>query len=202
MLAKFIIIAITAEALLTQNEATTSCVRECPQWVRLNSSPVCFGAKDDQFGPFSYSEDIAVSQFMLVYRSGAVSCREDVEGTYWGCNPDQNPLGALLTDQENLILAPQASKVNDHGWYSLEGYTTMTPALVFCTQLPCHPVVIPANSELRLWYGEDLRGFTEDDNSGETCADVYALVALTIEQPTLNELVMSRKLEQCSKIVL
>ena len=177
MLAKFIIIAITAEALLTQNEATISCVRECPQWVRLNTSPVCFGAKDDQFGHFSYSEDISVSQFMFVHRSGAVSCREGVEGTYWGCNPNQDALAAILTDKENAILAPEASKVSETGWYTLEGYTSMTSALVFCAQLPCQPVVIPANSELRLWYGEDLRGSTEGDNSGETCADVYALLA-------------------------
>ena len=177
MLAKFIIIVITAEALLTQNKAAASCVRECPQWVRLNTSPVCFGAKDDQFGHFSYSEDISVNQFMLVYRSGAVTCDITVPGTNWGCNPDQTMLGTLLTDQENTILAPQASKVDDHGWYYLEGYTSMMPALVFCTQLPCHPVVIPANSELRLWYGEDLRDYTEDDNRGGTCADVYALLA-------------------------
>ena len=45
MLAKFIIIAFTAEVLLSQNTALASCVdTPCPHWVKLNKSPVCFGA--------------------------------------------------------------------------------------------------------------------------------------------------------------
>ena len=177
MLAKFIIIAFAAEALLTQNKATASCVSECPQWVKLNTSPVCFGAKGSQYGHFSYSEDISVRQFMLLHRSGKVTCRRSNDGSNWGCNPDQAGLSTILTDQQNKILAPAASKVSENGWYTLAGYKSSSPFLAFCAQLPCQPVVIPANSELRLWYGEDLRGYTEGDNGGETCADVYALLA-------------------------
>ena len=28
--------------------------------------------------------------------------------------------------------------------------------------------------EFQLWYGPDLKNCVEDDNSGHTCADVYA----------------------------
>ena len=52
------------------------------------------------------------------------------------------------------------------------------------------PIVSSANTELRLWYGEDLRGFTEGDNGGKTCADVYGLLAETVlrnKPRTLNE---------------
>ena len=67
--------------------------------------------------------------------------------------------------------------MNEKGKYSLAGYTTSSSVLVFCAQPVCNPLAVPANGELRLWYGEDLRGYTESDNSGETCADVYALLA-------------------------
>ena len=176
MFAKFIIIAIIAEALLSQNKAMASCVDECPQWVKLNTSPVCFGAKGNQYGHFTYSQDISVRQFMLVYRSGTVSCKAG-KRSYWGCAPNSSALAPILTDQQNTILAPDASDVVGNGWYTLAGYTSSSSILVFCAQPPCNPLVVPANSELRLWYGEDLRGKTEGDNSGKTCADVYALLA-------------------------
>ena len=54
-----------------RNEATS---KTCPRWVKLNKSPVCFGAKGDDFGRFSYPENIFVSSFMLVRRSGTVTC--------------------------------------------------------------------------------------------------------------------------------
>ncbi|KAL9955366.1 hypothetical protein ACROYT_G036676 [Oculina patagonica] len=80
------------------------------------------------------------------------------------------PLGNAKQDT-----APVASKVNNNGWYTLACYTSSSPVLVFCA--PKKPHCVFANSELRLWYGQDLRGFTEDNNAGKTCADVYGLLA-------------------------
>jgi len=44
-----------------------------PRWVKLNKSPVCFGAKGDDFGRLSYPKNIFVSSFMLVHHSGTVT---------------------------------------------------------------------------------------------------------------------------------
>ena len=174
MLGKFIIIAFTAEVLLSQNTALASCVdAPCPHWVKLNKSPVCFGANGNSFGKFTYDRNIFVSSFMFVHRTGTVTCNKS-QYSYWGCAPDFNSIAVILTvlaDKQEKILAPAAAKVNSGGWYSLEGYTSSSSILVFC--VPKKPHCIFANSELRLWYGEDLRGHTESDNGGKTCADVY-----------------------------
>ena len=80
-----------------------------------------------------------------------------------------------MTDEHNKILAPEASTVNKEGKYNLAGYTSSSSVLVFCAAKKPHCVF--ANSELCLWYDEDLRHFTESDNRGRTCADVYGLLA-------------------------
>ena len=98
------------------------------------------------------------------------------EYSYWGCDPNQSYFHTILTDQNNKILAPEASTVNSkYGWYTLAGYIPSSSAVVFCA--PKKPHCVFANSELRLWYGEDLRGNSEKDNGGKTCADVYGLLA-------------------------
>ena len=151
----------------------------CPQWVKLNKSPVCFGARGNQYGRFTtFNRNIFVSQFMLVHRTGTVTCNKSSKAnfSYWGCAPNHRDIAAVLTDKQNRILAPEASKVNSkHGWYNLAGYTSSSSVLVFC--VPKKPHCVFANSEFRLWYGEDLRGHSESSNSGKTCADVYGLLA-------------------------
>jgi len=34
---------------------------------------------------------------------------------------------------------------------------------------------VSGGQSLRLWYGEDLVGYTEGDNAGWVCCDVYGL---------------------------
>lgn len=144
-----------------------------PHWAKLNKSPVCFGAKGNQFGRFTYNGNIFVNTFMLLHRSGKVTCNRS-HYSYWGCTPNSSRLEAILTDDNNKILAPPASKVNSGGKYTLAGFTSSSSALV----LPANkkPQCIFSNSGLRLWHGEDLKGHTESDNGGRTCADVYALL--------------------------
>lgn len=165
MLFKFLLIVV----LLTLDFPLLS--HASPQWVKLNTSPVCFGAKGNQFGRFTYNRNIFVKSFMLVHRSGRVTCNRS-QYSYWGCAPNSTRLEAILTDDNNKILAPEASKVNSGGKYTLAGFTSSSSALVFPANKK--PQCIFSNSGLRLWHGEDLKGHTESDNGGRTCADVYA----------------------------
>ena len=165
MLFKFLLIVV----LLTLDFPWLS--HASPQWVKLNTSPVCFGAKGNQFGRFTYNRNIFVKSFMLVHRSGRVTCNRS-QYSYWGCAPNSTRLEAILTDDNNKILAPEASKVNSGGKYTLAGFTSSSSALVFPANKK--PQCIFSNSGLRLWHGEDLKGHTESDNGGRTCADVYA----------------------------
>ena len=171
---KFLMIAMMAVVFLFPSEASS---KTCPRWVKLNKSPVCFGAKGNQYGRFSYHWNIFVSSFMLLHRSGNVSCSKSDKAafSYWECYPNNARLEAILTDPNNKILAPDASTVNKNGQYTLAGYSSSSSALVFCA--PKEPHCVFVNSELSLWYGQDLRGHTESNNGGKTCADVYGLLA-------------------------
>ena len=171
---KFLLISMMATALLLEEASANT----CPRWVKLNKSPVCFGARGNQYGRFSYHQNIFVSQFMFVHRSGTVSCYKTSKGhySYWGCALNHGTIFVVLTDKQNRILAPAASTVNSKsGRYNLAGYTSSSSVLVFCAEKKPHCVF--ANSELRLWYAEDLKGYSEGDNGGKACADVYGLLA-------------------------
>ena len=173
MFSKFLMIAMLAVVFPFPSEASS---KTCPRWVKLNKSPVCFGAKGNQYGRFTYHRNIFVSSFMLVHRSGKVTCSKKYGYSYWGCKVNSAHLFmTILTDQNNKILAPEASIVNRKGHYNLAGYTTSSSAIVFCA--PKKPHCVFANSELRLWHGEDLHNKSEGDNDGKTCADVYGLLA-------------------------
>ena len=88
-----------------------------PRWVKLNKSPAWVGANTDYFGRFSYPKNIFVSSFMLVHRSGTVTC-DKKDYSYWGCAPDVNLFSVPLTYQNNKILAPEATPpVGKGGWY-------------------------------------------------------------------------------------
>ena len=57
--------------------------------------------------------------------------------------------------------------------YQLDGAHVNSPTLVF-NLLPT-PLVVSIGQQFRIWYGQDLANYSEDNNAGETCADVYAL---------------------------
>ena len=40
------------------------------------------------------------------------------------------------------------------------------------------PLVVLVDQQFQLWYAHDLVDYTEDNNGGKTCADVYALYNL------------------------
>ena len=143
---KFLMFAIMLAIFPIPTEASS---KTCPHWVKLNKSPVCFGAKGNQFGRFSYHRNIFVSSFMLLHRSGKVSCNKRAY-SYWGCQPNHGALIVLLTDQNNKILASEAETVDGSGWYKLAGYSSSSSVLVFCASKKpqcvkiCVPVVVIA----------------------------------------------------------
>ena len=130
MLFKFALITMLATAFISEASANS-----CPRWMKLNKSPVCFGARDSQFGAFAYSQNILVSSFMLVHRSGTMTCNKR-HYSYWGCYPNHASLNVVLTDHQNKLLAPAAT--NHDGWYS---QVTPPHLLPSCSVLPRSPAV-------------------------------------------------------------
>ena len=57
--------------------------------------------------------------------------------------------------------------------YQLDGADFNSATLVY--KLLRTPLVVLVGQQFQLWYAHDLVNYTEDNNDGKTCADVYAL---------------------------
>ena len=66
-------------------ESTRSSLGETQQVSSL------LGTSGNSFGKFTYDRNIFVSSFMLVHRTGTVTCNKHVY-SYWGCTLWQRPL--------------------------------------------------------------------------------------------------------------
>ena len=148
---------------------------------KVSDKPVCFGAKDDSYGNFNIKEGGLINTFKLVHRSGAVRCGGALPASYWGC-PVQSfgskTLTTVLTYKNKTALLLADYSRNNHGCglkyytYSLNGIGVNSKELVF-NQLS-HQLPVFIGQEFQIWYAEDLTDCSEHDNSGETCADVFA----------------------------
>ena len=149
-------------------------------WKKINTNPVCFGAKADSCAKFNTLESGVIYTFKLVHQSGSVSCNRRDPSSYWGCdNPDfgEERLFTVITFQNRsaLLLADYRRTGCKYYSYKIEGVGVNQSELQF-NILP-HPISVSVGDEFQIWYGQDLKGCSESNNSGQTCADVYALYA-------------------------
>ena len=78
-------------------------------WRKLNSAPVCFGAKDNQFGRFQVEVGGSIQAVKLVHLSGQVNCHLPLNAySKWGCDKLdlKHYIFVILTDTSNTILLP------------------------------------------------------------------------------------------------
>ena len=147
------------------------------RWRKLNSSPVCSGAKNNHFGRF-YVPVSRLAAIKLVHLYGYVSCdtRHTSNWSYWGCGDKmQAQVSVTITTTANRILLPpkQFLTIPSLEWYKIPGYNSVSPELVLSVLSTSN--WISSEQELLLWYGEDLVNFSEEDNGGTVCVNVYAL---------------------------
>ncbi|XP_031562383.1 uncharacterized protein LOC116298145 [Actinia tenebrosa] len=158
------------------------------QWFNLSTKPVCFGAKENQFGAFNIRAEGFLSAIKLVHVSGSVTCDKNScaknlnqYNSKWGCAPNhpfvgKTPLNTVITTSNNKIVFPKDHHfTHEHTslWYDMEQFDSNSNFLVF--QRFHDPLYVAAGQELRLWFGEDLKDVSEDDNGGQTCARVFGL---------------------------
>ena len=141
----------------------------------MNFSPVCFGAKNQQFGSFFVlsvpGKRLATVKLENLY--GYVSCyTQDIDSwSYWGCgNTDIN---VVITTATNRVLLSLDQFITNHTliWSRFPVYSSISPELVLSF---FDPYSVQSGQELRLWYGEDLMNVGEEDNGGTACVDIYA----------------------------
>ena len=134
-------------------------------WRRLNSAPVCFGAKNNTFGRFEVEFSGSINAVKLVHLNGKVSCG----GAWakWGCFPGKDRLRAFITDASNNIILPRAEDT----WYKIPGYNSSSSEIII-TDFP-NPLYLSSGQDLRLWFGRDLFDQLEDNNNGAVCTNVF-----------------------------
>ena len=153
-------------------------------WQKINTDPVCFGARNDTYGAFSITKSGRVKAIKLVRKSGSIDCNKVTSDSYWGCTHSaygDNALMTVITDANREAVLPPIEDMKALGeknacsnktFYNLEGTGHKSPVLVFRNL--SSPLSLTRNQELQIWYGQDWRDCSESKNSGATCVDVYA----------------------------
>ena len=140
-------------------------------WRKLNSAPVCFGAKDNKFGRFQVEVGGSIQAIKLVHLSGYVTCDFSPSSrSNWGCVRQHRVrnIALYLTNASNTILLPMGQTSH----YTIPGYDEQSSEIVF-SGFP-NLLDLSSDKELRLWYWEDLVDQSEGDNGGTSCTDVFA----------------------------
>ena len=139
-------------------------------WVLIGYD--CAGSKHNDFATFTYRGNNGfVNAIKLVHRSGKIGCHAKAH-TNWGCSSNHRT-NMYVTDIYNAVMYPSpvlTKPFQSGGWYHLPGYNHVSPFLVFSD---VGTRFIYGGQTMRVWYGEDLYNYTEGDNHGFTCFQVY-----------------------------
>ena len=149
------------------------------KWKKINTGPVCFGARDNSYGAFNIRESGVIYTFKLVHLNGSVRCTPNYPPSYWGCEHpvygDTRLLTVITFKNRSALLLADYRKDGCYHSYKIEGVGVNDKELRF-NNLPT-PISVSVGKEFQIWYGQDLKDCTENNNSGQTCADVYAWYA-------------------------
>ena len=137
----------------------------------MNKGAVCFGAKNDSYGNFTFKSNGTVIALKLVYISGFVTCNKHTVpyGSHWACK-EEGKIRTIVTNATNEVIFPQHDYQEKA--YDLPGYLGNSSELVFNMLSP--PLRVATGDEYRIWYNDDLVDKKEGDNDGHTCVNVYA----------------------------
>ncbi|XP_020605808.1 uncharacterized protein LOC110044588 [Orbicella faveolata] len=172
--------------IYSDGNAQTILARCEENWQKLNTEPVCFGAREGSYGAFNITKSGFLKTMKLVRKSGSIKCNPIDKASYWGCRYEplygKNGLLTIITNAKREAILPPAGDLkagcnDEKHFYSLNGTNHTSPELVF-PDLP-NKLPVSRNQELQIWYGQDWIDCSEDGNSNATCVDVYAWYALT-----------------------
>ncbi|KAL9952265.1 hypothetical protein ACROYT_G039491 [Oculina patagonica] len=157
---------------------------ETVNWIKINTSPVCFGARDNSYGVFTIPQAGHVITFKLVYLSGYVTCdtgKPEYQSN-WACkffDVSRNLAIFITNDQQQQILPTDNALFYDidacdlNIMYGVPGYSANSSELGFNNF--SSPLAVSVGQEFQIWYTEDLFDCSEGDNGGQTCTDIYGL---------------------------
>lgn len=129
---------------------------------------VCYGAKDNSYGEIDILDSGLVKAVRLIHVSGDLSCTPRVAKSRWGCPFNREVFQTYVTDENNVKLFQDPSKIKiiDQFSYEFPGKGLNDDELVLTST---SPLKVEKGQKLRIWYGEDLLDVWESDNSGTHC---------------------------------
>ena len=118
----------------------------------------------------------------LVHRHGSIKCHPNYRSTYWSCgNIDayaNNTFMTIITNANREALLPSAENLNTYGHnvkrhhYVLDGVNQGSPELILGNL--SRPLSLLKDQQLQIWYGQDWVDWSELNNSGTSCVDIFA----------------------------
>lgn len=140
---------------------------------KLQATNVCFGAKDDSYGNFTLKHTGTITKLKLKHtgEEATLNCDRYLSnnvGSRWGCYSGEKLIVTAITDKNNTLIIPNSNPLHH---YSLPGYHGNSTYL----QFDYLNISARCGDELRIWYLQDLRDYTEFNNEGRSCTDVHAV---------------------------
>ena len=168
-------------------------------WQKINGEKaICFGAKDNQYGSFNMTKSGRVKTMKLIHRSESVRCNYKTISSYWGCTSPVygENLMTIITDANKKAILPPAEDLKPYSdnreyVYSLPGYHHNSNELVFRNLV--NPLSVSSYQEMQIWYGQDWKDYSEENNSGKTCVDVYAWYEWVCPLEILSSIILKRR---------
>ena len=158
---------------------------------KINDAFVCFGARDDTYGSFQIEGIDLIYTFKLVHRSGSLSCTPDAPVSYFGCDHpylEDKRLTTVITypNKTALLLEDYLRDDSSCGsrYYSYQIGGIGVSSLNLCLTSFQTPLSVSIGQEFQIWFGQDLKDCSEDNNAGQNCADVYAWYAWSTSAKT------------------
>ena len=140
----------------------------------MNKSPICFGARNNQFGSFNVPCNGTLASVKLVHVDGYVKCNQgDRKRSFWGCiqDPTNEVNVEIKNDADTAILPSSDFLVMSGEKESLQtpGYNSLSTELVLSASVS-NPPKVTKGQWLRLSLREDSLSSHEE----KSCCDVYA----------------------------
>lgn len=120
-----------------------------------------------------------VGAMKLVYVQGSVRCALNPQyDSRWGCyhHPKtiKHPLNVVVTDDDDKVVYPPEKYVMNTGlWYYLPFTDARSSNQLVFTDY-AQPFYLDKYAIIKIWYGEDLMDFRNDNNRGRVCVHVWA----------------------------
>ena len=149
-------------------------LRQNVEW-ELQANNVCYGARNNDTGTFFTSKQGLFKAIRMKHVSGSFGCHKDPQyNSRWGC---WKYIHTIITDNQRNIIFPDPKLVTSNNYYrfTVRGYDGKTSNYLTYVDL-INPIYVERGTEMNIWYGEDLNDYTEQDNHGKHCVDVYAKI--------------------------